>query len=214
MSNGWPAIDFGHTGMEAAFGRGDVYAVAPDPLRAGKRPLRLAIAGAGGVAQAKWIPAIRRLQTMGEPVEIAGIADPRAEVAAKAARLAGATPHADVAAMLDAERPDLLLVLTADAAHVDVARSAIARGVPCLVEKPLAPGFDAARALVRAAEGAAMRWRRRWWRKAGCTGRPPSSPASSRSATPMSISSMAARSISSTSRSGSWARWPSSMRAA
>ncbi len=156
MSNGWPAIDFGHTGMEAAFGRGDVYAVAPDPLRAGKRPLRLAIAGAGGVAQAKWIPAIRRLQTMGEPVEIAGIADPRAEVAAKAARLAGATPHADVAAMVDAERPDLLLVLTADAAHADVARTAIARGVPCLVEKPLAPDFDAARALVREAEAAGV----------------------------------------------------------
>ena len=24
MSNGWPAIDFGHTGIEAAFARGEV----------------------------------------------------------------------------------------------------------------------------------------------------------------------------------------------
>ncbi len=46
----WPQIDFGHTGLDAAFTRGDVYAVAPDPARAAKQPLRIAIAGAGGVA--------------------------------------------------------------------------------------------------------------------------------------------------------------------
>ncbi len=156
MSTAWPAIDFGHTGVAAAVGRGDVYAVASDPKRTAKRPLRIVIAGAGGVAQAKWIPAVRRLQTMGEPVEIAGIADPRTEVAAKAARLAGATPYTDVAAMLDAERPDLLLVLTADAAHAEVARAAIARGVPCLVEKPLAPDLATARSLSAAAKAAGV----------------------------------------------------------
>lgn len=156
MSMPWPAVDFGHTGLDAAFGRGDVYAVSPDRARMAKRPLRIAIAGAGGVAQAKWIPAVRRLQTMGEPVEVAGVADPRAEVAAKVARLAGATSHADVAAMLDAERPDLLLVLTADAAHADVARAAVAHGVPCLVEKPLAPDPGSARALVEEARAAGV----------------------------------------------------------
>jgi len=156
MSGAWPAIDFGHTGIAAAFGRGDVYAVAPDPERAAKRPLRIAIAGAGGVAQAKWIPAVRRLQTMGEPVEIVGVADPRAEVAAKAARLSGARPHAGAAAMLDAERPDLLLVLTADAGHAEVTRAAIARGVPCLVEKPLAPDHATAKALVADARAAGI----------------------------------------------------------
>ena len=148
MSGPWPPVDFGHTGIDAAFTRGDVYAVSPDPGRTAKRPLRIAIAGAGGVAQAKWIPAIRRLQTMGEPVEVAGVVDPRGDVAAKAAMLAGATAHSDVSAMLDAVRPDLLLVLTADAAHVPVAAAAIARGIPCLIEKPLAPDFAAAAALV------------------------------------------------------------------
>src|SRR5688572_21151594 len=100
MSGPWPLVDFGHTGIDAAFVRGDVYAVSPDPARTAKRPLGIALAGAGGVAQAKWIPAVRRLQTMGEPVTIAGIADPRRDVAAKAAMLAGATAHADVPAML------------------------------------------------------------------------------------------------------------------
>jgi hypothetical protein len=33
----------------------------PDEKRAAKRPLKVAIAGCGGVAQAKWLPAIRYL---------------------------------------------------------------------------------------------------------------------------------------------------------
>ena len=68
----YPQIDFGHTPYDAAFGRGDVYDVGDKPERAAKRPLAVAIAGCGGVAQAKWIPAIRRLQTIGEPVSIVG----------------------------------------------------------------------------------------------------------------------------------------------
>jgi predicted dehydrogenase len=148
---GWPAIDFGHTGLAAAFGRGDVYAVGPDPARAGKRPLTVALAGAGGVARAKWIPAIRRLQAIGEPVTVAGVADPRAEAAGAAAALAGCGAFGDAGAMLEAVRPDLLLVLAADAAHVGLASQAIERGVPCLVEKPLARGFAEAVGLVRSA---------------------------------------------------------------
>jgi predicted dehydrogenase len=150
---GWPEVDFGHTGFEAAFGRGDVYGVAPDPVRAGKRPLRLALAGCGGVARAKWIPAIRRLQTIGEPVAVAGVADPSPEAAAAASALSGAPAFAEVGAMLDAVRPDLLLVLAGDAAHVALASQAIERGIPCLVEKPLARDHAEAAALVcRAAE--------------------------------------------------------------
>jgi predicted dehydrogenase len=89
-------------------------------------------------------------------VTIAAVADPRADVAGKAAMLAGAEAHDDVAAMLDAARPDLLLVLATDAAHVPIAEAAIARGVPCLVEKPLAPDFATAAALVRRAEAAGV----------------------------------------------------------
>ncbi len=151
MNGQWPAVDFGHTGIDAAFGRGDVYAVIPDPVRAGKRPLQIAIAGAGGVAQAKWIPAIRRLQTMGEPSAIVAVADPQPGAAAKAAMLAGAKSYDSVGAMLAGDRPDLLLVLAADGAHVSLASEALDRGIACLVEKPLAPDFASAAALVRSA---------------------------------------------------------------
>ena len=148
---GWPEVDFGHTGLDAAFARGDVYGVAPDPARAGKRPLRLALAGCGGVARAKWVPAIRRLQTIGEPVAVAGVADPQPEAAAAASALAGAAAFAEAATMLDAVRPDLMLVLAGDAAHVALALLAIERGVACLVEKPLARDYAAAAGLVRRA---------------------------------------------------------------
>ncbi|MBN9000264.1 MAG: Gfo/Idh/MocA family oxidoreductase [Rhizobiales bacterium] len=147
----WPQVDFGHTAHATAFGAADVYGVRPDPQRAGKKPLKLAIAGAGGVAQAKWIPAIRRLQTMGEPADIVGVADPDAAACRKSAGLCGCEGYESVEAMLDAQRPDLLLVLTADAAHAPAALAAIERGVAVLVEKPLARDPVQAEALVQAA---------------------------------------------------------------
>ncbi len=144
----WPQIDFGHTASNAAFTRRDVYGVKPNPARAGKRPLRLAIAGAGGVAQAKWLPAIRRLQTIGEPLDIVGVADPDRGTCEKVARLSGCRAYPDLESLLDAERPDLALILAADAAHVALATQAIERGVAALVEKPLARESTAAHALV------------------------------------------------------------------
>ena len=132
----WPAIDFGHTPHGAAFGRGDVYDVANKAARAAKHPLKLAIAGCGGIAQAKWIPAIRRLQSLGEPIAVASVLDTNAEAASAAALLSGGTTVDNLSTLL-AGRPDLLLVLTSDAAHAPIARAAIEAGIACLVEKPL-----------------------------------------------------------------------------
>ena len=146
--SGWPEIPFGHTPFEAAFGRSDVYSVAPDPARRAKRPLRVALAGCGGVAQAKWIPALRRLQTIGEPVTICGVADPTEAARDKGALLAGGAAFATLTELIRATRPDVVLVLSADAVHVALAREAIAAGIPCLVEKPLARSFAEAAALV------------------------------------------------------------------
>ncbi|MBN9270636.1 MAG: Gfo/Idh/MocA family oxidoreductase, partial [Mesorhizobium sp.] len=64
---------------------------------------------------------------------------------------------ADVATRLDRARPDLLLVLAADPAHVQIADAAIARGIACLIEKPLARDFREAAALVgRAAQAGVL----------------------------------------------------------
>lgn len=145
----WQRIDYGHTPYEAAFGRGDVYDVGAKPERAAKRPLSVAIAGCGGVAQAKWIPAIRRLQTVGEPVSIVGLVDPDEAVRAKVGALCGAPAFSTLVQLLAERRPDLLLVLASDAYHVPLAREAIEAGVPCLVEKPLAREFSQAAELAR-----------------------------------------------------------------
>ena len=89
-------VDYGHTSFEAAFVRGDVYGVRPDPQRAAKRPLSLAIVGCGGVAQAKWLPAIRRLQTIGEPIALFGVVDPDEAARDKVGSL-WSTPHLSIA---------------------------------------------------------------------------------------------------------------------
>ena len=147
-----PTVDFGHTPYEVAFGRGDVYGVKPDRKRAAKRPLRLGVAGCGGVAQAKWLPAIRYLQTHSEPVTIAGLVDPDAATRAKVAGLHAAPAYADVGALLSGGDVDLVLVLCPDEQHVPVARQAIEAGVAALVEKPLSRSLAAARALCGFAE--------------------------------------------------------------
>jgi predicted dehydrogenase len=146
------AIDFGHTPYEAAFGRTDVYDVRGGAERAGKRPLRIGFAGCGGVALAKWIPAVRRLQSIGEPVTIAGLADPDAVMRAKAGMLSPAPTFERLDDLIAKARPDLMLVLASDAFHVPLARQSIDAGIACLVEKPLARGYFDAMALVRFAE--------------------------------------------------------------
>ena len=147
-----PHVDFGHTPHDAAFGRGDVYDVGTKTERSGKKPLKLAIAGCGGVAQAKWIPAIRRLQTIGEPVEIAGLVDPDTATRAKVSAICGAPAFDDIGGLLGAAKPDLLLVLASDAFHARLATQAIEAHIPCLVEKPLASTLAEAQALVRFAK--------------------------------------------------------------
>lgn len=152
----YPSVDYGHTSYASAFGRGDVYGLGPDPARAAKRPLTVGIVGCGGVAQAKWLPALRRLQSIGEPVALAGVADPDPDRRLAVARLWGAAPHADAEALLAAGPLDCLLVLAADPAHGPAARAAIAAGVPCLVEKPLVRDAAEALDLCRAAEAAGV----------------------------------------------------------
>lgn len=146
--NIYPSVDYGHTPYEAAFARADVYDIGPKPQRAGKRHLKLGIVGCGGVVQAKWLPAIRRLQAIGEPVSIAGVADPSEAARLKMATLGAGAAFAGLDDLITQGRPDLVLIAAADAAHASLARQAIEAGIACLVEKPLAPASRDAAALV------------------------------------------------------------------
>jgi predicted dehydrogenase len=105
--------------------------------------LKAAIVGTGYVARVH----AHALRELG--VQVAGVSG-RGTTRELAAEL-GVTAYDDLAAMLDAERPDALHVCTPNAAHAQQALLALERGVNVLCEKPLAVSSDEARRMVDAA---------------------------------------------------------------
>src|SRR4051812_28709329 len=69
--------------------------------------------------------------------EVAGIADP-SPAAEKLAKENGAPYFKDYERMLDQAKPDGVIVATPNQLHVVVGLACIARGIPVLVEKPIA----------------------------------------------------------------------------
>ncbi len=75
--------------------------------------------------------------------------------------------------MLDSERPDLVDIVTPPETHLELVRVAASRGIPAICQKPLAPTYAEAVALVEAAERAGItlvvhenfRWQP-WYREA------------------------------------------------
>ncbi|HWD65143.1 MAG TPA: Gfo/Idh/MocA family oxidoreductase [Solirubrobacteraceae bacterium] len=63
---------------------------------------------------------------------------------------------ADVDALWEGSRPDLVVVATTNATHVPLAMAAVERGVPVVVDKPLGVSSAEAQGLVRAAEQAGV----------------------------------------------------------
>jgi predicted dehydrogenase len=74
-----------------------------------------------------------------------------------AARYGVSQVYDDVARMLDAERPDVLDVITPPATHREIVRLAASRGIHVLCQKALAPTFAEARAIVADADHAGIR---------------------------------------------------------
>ena len=83
------------------------------------------------------------------------LADPADEAADYAARL-GVAHFGDYRAMLDAVAPDAVIVATPNVLHVPAGLACIERGIPVLVEKPIADTVVAATELVAAAERAGV----------------------------------------------------------
>ena len=109
-------------------------------------PLRLAIAGAGLIGRAH----LQHVQASDEAVLVA-LADP-SPGAAELARGAGVPLFTDLAPLLDEAQPDGVILATPNALHVAQALACIERGVPVLVEKPVADTLVEAQRLVDAAE--------------------------------------------------------------
>lgn len=146
-------------GRVAATGR-DLDGLAPlwhhgpaSPSRAGLvmsqiAPLvRIAVAGAGLIGRTH----IEVLRRRDGDYALAAIADP-APASVEFARSAGAAHYAEIEDMLDDARPDGVILAVPNQQHVPTGLACIARGVPILVEKPIADTLEAAMTLVEAAE--------------------------------------------------------------
>ena len=135
-SAGGPGDVYGHTPVDKMFAGADVYGVGFDHNRADRRPLRLAMIGAGGVAQSKWLPALARLRTLWDPVELVGVADPNEDQGRKVGRVHGCGWYRDHRQLLNEGKPDVVVIASPDRFHAEHAEDALEAGVAALLEKP------------------------------------------------------------------------------
>lgn len=115
------------------------------------KKIRIAVAGAGLIGRRH----IELIQASSE-CELAAIVDPLPASAAYAECL-GVPLFADLDSLLASERPDGVILATPNQLHVEGALACVARGVPALIEKPVAHTLDEGKRLLAIAEQAGAR---------------------------------------------------------
>ncbi len=96
-------------------------------------PLRVGLAGLGSMGRNH----LRHLSTRTD-CELVAVADPAPDLVADAVAKTGAAGYADALAMIDEAELDAVVIAAPTTAHAPLALAAIERGLPLLVEKPLA----------------------------------------------------------------------------
>ena len=112
-------------------------------------PVRVAVVGAGGVAQVAHLPVLRKITG----VEIAAICDndlPKAR--ALAGRFDVRETYDDIEEVLKYGRPDAVIICTPNHLHEIHAVAALSAGVHVLCERPLALSGDGIERVLQAAE--------------------------------------------------------------
>lgn len=111
---------------------------------ANSEKMRIAMIGAGGIAR-------RHLGVLvtERVVEIAAHTGGGTATATENARVYGGTAYQDMGSMLGAERIDAAWICVPPGSHGEIERSLIARGIPFLVEKPLAADDESPEALAK-----------------------------------------------------------------
>jgi len=105
---------------------------------------RICIVGAGGHATRRIYPYIAAAGA-----RLVGVCDLDEEKARRNAGRFGGNAYTDMQAMLDAERPDGVMVCIGPEAHAELAAAAMQSGGPVYTEKPPAPDAAAALELAR-----------------------------------------------------------------
>jgi predicted dehydrogenase len=114
-------------------------------------PLRLGLAGLGSMGRNH----LRVIASHGETT-LAAVADPDASALDAATEQTGAPGWLDPAAMIAEAELDAVVIAAPTTAHVPLALAAIGRGLPVLVEKPLAATTAEAMQIVTAARAAGV----------------------------------------------------------
>lgn len=143
---------FGNTPAESGFAQHDSYGISYDSQRSARRLVKLGVIGGGGVAQARYFPALSRLRMIWEPVEITAFAEPRADHAHKIQSVYGGTYYPDYEEMLAREPLDGVIVLSPDHMHAEHTLACLESGLPVLVEQPVARALAHAERMCRAAD--------------------------------------------------------------
>ncbi len=112
---------------------------------------RLCIVGAGGLSSRRIYPNIGAAGG-----QLVGVCDLDRDKAERNARRFGGNVYTDMEEMLDAEKPDGVIICIGPEAHATLPQLALRRGIPVYTEKP--PAMDAAGALAvaRAAKQAGV----------------------------------------------------------
>ncbi len=143
---------YAHSPLDKMFRQADVYGIGYDPERAAKRPIRLGIIGCGGVAQSKHIPAIMRLRTIWEQVELAAVCMRNEQQGRKVEQTYRTKWYSNYRQMLDSEKLDGVLVLSPDTLHYEHTMACLQRGIHVLVEKPITRDLKLAREMCEYAD--------------------------------------------------------------
>jgi predicted dehydrogenase len=121
--------------------------------------LRVGLIGAGMVSRHHLIG----WSKLRPEAAVVAIADPSAEQAAtRAAEFGIAGSYRSAAEMLDAESLDAIDIAAPRQVHAELVRLGVARGLPVLCQKPLAPTLAEAEALVRETSGARLMVHENW----------------------------------------------------
>lgn len=128
---------YGHTPSKKAFDLADVYGIGFDEERANRKPVKLGIIAAGGVTQSKHLPAIWRLQTIWEPVEVVAISKRDERDGKKVSRMYGCNLYSDYEELLANEDLDGVIVASPDNLHYEHTMACLEKNLPVLVEKPI-----------------------------------------------------------------------------
>lgn len=104
--------------------------------------MRIAVIGVGhlGVHHARLLAGM-------PDVELIGVCDVDESQARKVARLYKTVPYTDYRQLLD--KVEAISIVVPTPLHYEVAKDFIARGVHCLIEKPITPGLEEAEELLR-----------------------------------------------------------------